>query len=369
MMRIDFSMKPVWIVLLLLVTVQISAYDIEPLSTCTQEQINNANALTGTYTPSGTTGFITLQDNQFMLNDEPYAVRGINYYPAQYPWRRFLVESDLEIVRQELTLLKEANLNTLRIFLWNEALFQCFGSGAVPNPAHFQKLDAIIQLAAELDFRLIVTLNDLPDLENYPLYHNPPHNAQQTAYIVSRYREEAAILAWDVRNEGDIDYGTHPNLLGHFERETVLNWLEMTGDNILAIDNNHLITAGWLYDAESTAPYVDFISFHHWTDSADLAERIATIQAATDKPILLQEVGYATFMRTERAQANDLDEVLTAAEDADLLGWLVWAAFDFPTDASCYPSPCQSPNNQEHYFGLWRTDYTPKLAVEVIQNR
>ncbi|MEO1289446.1 MAG: glycosyl hydrolase [Chloroflexota bacterium] len=172
-----------------------------------------------------------------------------------------------------------------------------------------------------------------------------------------------------MRNEGDIDYGTHPNLQGNFDRETVLNWLNMTSQMIRVLDDNHLITAGWLYDAESTAPYVDFISFHHWTNSRELAERIATIQSATDKPILLQEVGYATFGRTEQQQANALDEVLTATENAGLLGWMVWTAFDFPREATCFPSPCQSVNNQEHYFGLWRTDYTPKPAVEVIRSR
>ena len=227
----------------------------------------------------------------------------------------------------------------------------------------------LCKLPAELNFRLIVTLNDLPDLEQYPLYDNPTHIVQQTAYIVERYRDEAAILAWDVRNEGDIDYGTHPNLQGNFEREVVLNWVDITAQQIRALDSNHLITAGWLYEAESTAPYVDFISFHHWTNSAELAERIAVMQATTDKPILLQEVGYATFGRNERQQARALDEVLTAAEDANLLGWLVWTAFDFPREATCFPSPCQSVNNQEHYFGLWRSDYTEKLAVEVIRDR
>lgn len=361
--------KHLWIVFILFMTVQISAQEVEPLSTCTEDEINTANELTGEYSPSSAEGFIRLENSRLSLNGEHYPVRGINYYPAQYPWRRFLVESDLDVVRQELNLLNETNLNTLRIFLWNEALFQCFGSGAVPNPWHFQRLDAIIQMAGELGFRLIVTLNDLPDLEQYPLYSNPPHNAHQTAYIIGRYRDEGAILAWDVRNEGDIDYGTHPNIRSNFERETVLNWLNTTTQTVRTIDNNHLITAGWLYDAESTAPYVDFISFHHWTNSAELAERIATMQAVTDKPILLQEVGYSTFSRSERQQANALQEVLTATEDADLLGWLVWAAFDFPRKASCFPSPCHSQNNQEHYFGLWRSDYTEKLAVDVIRDR
>ncbi|GAB5494481.1 MAG: hypothetical protein Phog2KO_46960 [Phototrophicaceae bacterium] len=353
--------------LLLLFCVQITAQDIPPLSTCTEGQINDANNILGDYTPSEMQGFVRMEDSQLMLGSEPYAVRGINYYPSQYPWRRFLSESDPETIQQDLAVMREANLNTLRIFVWNQAIFQCYGSGAVPNAYNFQRLDNMIQLAGNMGFRLIVTLNDLPDLINRPLYDNPAHVVAQTAFIVSRYRDEPAILAWDVRNEGDIDYGTHPNLRGDFEREAVLSWLEDTTQMVRAIDSNHLITAGWLYDAESTAPYVDFISFHHWTGADELVERINAMQAVTDTPILLQEVGYATFMRSEEDQAIILADVLETAENTNLLGWLIWTAFDFPREATCYPSPCQSVNNQEHYFGLWNSDYSPKLAVAIIR--
>ena len=81
----------IWILLFLLVGMQISAQEPPPLSTCTDEAINTAHALTGIYTPSETQGFITLESGQFLENGESYLVRGINYYPANYPWRRFLV--------------------------------------------------------------------------------------------------------------------------------------------------------------------------------------------------------------------------------------------------------------------------------------
>ncbi len=362
-------LRQFWIVILLLVINVSSAQVSEPLSVCTDEQIQDANAILGDYVPSTMEGFVTLEGNQFIVNDAPYPVRGINYYPAQYPWRRFLSESDTDTLIQELTLMREANLNTLRIFVWNQAIFQCYGSGAVPNAYNFQRLDEMIRLAGIMGFRLIVTLNDLPDLTSYPLYDNPSHVVEQTAFIVDRYKDEPAILAWDVRNEGDIDYGTHPNLRGDFERETVLNWLDQTIQAVRAIDDNHLVTAGWLYEAESTAPYVDFISFHHWTSAEELTARIEGMQAFTDTPILLQEVGYATFMRSEEEQAEILDSVLSTAENTNLLGWLIWTAFDFPREVTCYPSPCQSVNNQEHYFGLWTSDYRPKLALEVIRDR
>lgn len=359
-------LKQVYLLFFCLIFLSSCGQENVPLSTCLQNEIDWAISQTGAYAESSMQDFVVVKDGKFSIAGEAFIARGINYYPAKYPWRRFLTESDISVIEQELALLKNAHLNTLRIFLWNEALFQCWGSGAVPQINAFHRLDTIIRTAADHDFRLIITLNDLPDLEIYPLYDNPPHIVEQTAFIVERYRDEAAILAWDVRNEGDIDYGTHPNIKGNFSREAVLNWLGATSDNIRTIDPNHLITAGWLYDAGATAPCVDFISFHHWTDANELEQRIEAISTVTDKPILLEEVGYTTKEVSEERQAELLSDIIATSEEQDLLGWLVWAAFDFPIDATCYPSPCQSPDNREHYFGIWHSDYSPKRAALIF---
>jgi hypothetical protein len=333
-----------------------------PLPTCTPQQIAASLAAVGDYQSSPLTDFIEITGSGFTLNDEPYPVRGINYYPARYPWRRFLTETDTTALHTEFTLMRDAGFNTLRIFLWNEALFICPGSPAVPHPDHLQRLDTVIRLAADYDFRLIVTLNDMPDPT---LYTNPPHVQQQTAFIITRYRDEAAIMAWDLRNEGDIDYGTHHAFPAIATREEVLDWLDTTAQQVRALDSRHLITAGWLYNPEDTIPYVDFISFHHWTPAADLPARLTPIR--TTKPILLQEFGYSTQRLTPDQQARMISEVI--AESQSLAGWMIWAAFDFPLDRSCYPSPCQSPDNQEHYFGLWTSDYTPKPALKMLRER
>src|SRR5687767_11059347 len=179
------------------------------LVTCSQEQIGAALAETGAYTSSNIDGFVQIDGQALTLNGTPYVVRGVNYYPSRYPWRRFLTEMPIIVLRHELRMMREAGFNTLRVFLWNDALFQCPGSGAVPNRDNMHRLDSMIRAAGEEDFRLIITLNDLPELVDYPLYSNPAHTELQTRYLVERYRDEAAILAWDLRNEGDIDYGTH----------------------------------------------------------------------------------------------------------------------------------------------------------------
>ena len=339
-----------------------------PLATCTAEQV--AQAVLPDYAPTETGGFVRIEDGFFSIAGERFVARGVNYFPAQYPWRRFLTATNPQTLQTEFALLRDAGLNTLRIFLWYEALFDCPGSSVVPNVENVVRLDGIIHEAAAHNLRLILTLNDGPDLTQYPLYDGPSFAALQTEWIVSRYRDEPAILAWDLRNEGDIDYGSRDGIFGQkFSRGRVLDWLAQEAARVRRVDSNHLVTAGWLFDSLATEPYVDFLSFHHWWDAADAAQRVAEMRAATDKPILMEEVGYSTYVVTPEDQAENLQELIDMAEGEGLLGWLVWTAFDFPLTATCWPPPCVDAENQEHHFGLWMADYVPKPAVTVIRNQ
>lgn len=336
------------------------------LQTCTSTERDAIFAQVPDYTPSQTAEFVRLTDGRFTVGSEPFDVHGVNYYPARFPWRRFLT-AELDDVRREFALLSGAGFNTLRLFLWHEALFQCEADGAVPEPQGMLKLDALIGLAADHGFRLILTLHDLPDLDHYRLYDDHAHTRAQTEYLAHRYQDERAILAWDLRNEGDIDYGSQAAFGGRFPRRAVLDWLGRTATIVRDSAPEHLVTAGWLYHAEDTTPYVDFISFHHWGDAADLERRILDLRARTGLPILLQEVGYSTFNRSEAEQARLLRSALNTAEHAGLLGWMVWAAFDFPPDVTCYPAPCLSALNAEHFFGLWSAEHQPKAAVDAVR--
>jgi hypothetical protein len=314
------------------------------------------------YVPRSTDDFVQVLSGGFVSGGQPFRIRGINYFPARSPWRRFLTDSDPAAISRELDLIRATGFNTLRIFLWYTALFDCPGSDPVPVPDAFARLDAILKLAADRGFRLIVTLNDLPDLTDTPLYTRPETAAAQTAYIVSRYRDEPAILAWDVRNEGDLDYRA-----GGFSSTAVLDWLTQTAGQIRRIDPNHLITAGWSRDTRSTENVVDFLSFHHYLSQGLVGPRIASLKASTRKPIVLEETGFSTSDGGETLQSLLLQATLTAVEENDLGGWLVWTAFDFTPDVTCVPPACPDTDNRQHHYGLWRADYTPKWAAGMMQ--
>ncbi len=336
----------------------------EPLATCSAQHVQEALAAIPVYHPVGTGGFMAIQGEHFILDGAPFAIHGVNYYPARAPWRRFLTDSTPGMMAHELDLIKGAGFNTIRIFLWYEALFECPGSGVIPNMAAFNRLDTALRLAAERGLHVLVTLHDLADLTFHPLYTEPDSPAAQTAYLLLRYRDEPTILGWDLRNEGDIDY-----IRGLAPASTVLDWLAHTAQIARALDTHHLITAGWNEDAQSTANIVDFVSFHHWSQPSAMHDRVAALRVYTQKPILLEEVGYSTRSTGEAAQADLLRGALDTAAAEGLAGWIVWTAFDYTPDVTCIPPACPGKDNTEHHFGLWRADYTLKPALSVILER
>lgn len=338
-----------------------------PPTTCPETQAVAAHRAIPDYVPQRTGSFVWLADGRFQTENGPFLVRGVNYYPSRAPWRRFLTDADLEMVAAELDLVAGAGFNTIRIFLWHEALFDCPGNGAVPKAEGFARLDGVLRLAAERDLRVLVTLNDLPDLVIRPLYQYPEAAAAQTAYIVTRYRDEATILAWDVRNEGDIDY-----IRGYARSRDVLNWLREITALVRQTDPSHLITAGWNENSYLTDSAVDFLSFHHWRTADNLSQRIADLRQRSQKPILLEEIGYparAIYPDSVAAQAEKFRAALSVAESQGLLGWLAWTAFDFTPDSTCIPPACPSADNSEHHFGLWTTEYAPKPVIAVIREQ
>ncbi len=314
-----------------------------------------------------TSQFVTIKGDQLQLAGKPFTVKGLNYYPRQAPWQRFLREADPAEMAKELDVIQQAGFNTLRIFLWYEPLFTCQPEDAIPNEPAFALLDQLLELARQRHLKVIMTLNDLPDLIFRPLYTDLAHYDNQTIYIVRRYRNDPTILAWDVRNEGDINYGAQSQEDAKFTQTEVINWLAHISPLVKENDPYHLVTAGWWGDPLPTAPYVDFLSFHHWDEPDRLQPRLNEYRRATAKPLVLGEIGYDTWAESggaqpEQTQADALGRALRAVEAQKLAGWIVWTAFDF------VPAPGQPPN-PEHFFGLWRTDLTPKPALQALPLR
>lgn len=306
--------------------------------------------------------FVTLEETEFVLDGESYPVYGMNYFPRDTPFHYFLTKTDLEAVETEMSLMQASGLNTLRIFLYNTDLFICPDTNAIPIAENIARLDEIIQLATEHNLRLIMVLNNDPDLTYHPLYSNPQSVQMQTRFIVERYRNEPTILAWDVRDRGDADYRYED-----FTREQVLTWVAETVILIREIDPKHPVTAGWWQNTVDTAPLVDFVSFQFYGEYADFRQEIANIRASAGKPILLSAIGYSTFALDEIAQRNLLFQAFEEVEQNELLGWIVYMAFDYPRTVTCIEPDCPGSGQVIDHYGIWNTSYFRKLAVDAVE--
>lgn len=306
--------------------------------------------------------FVTVQGDQLQLEGSPFKVKGVNYYPRHAPWKRFFDEADPVRMAQELDLIEQAGFNTVRVFLWYTPLFTCQPEDAIPNEEAFALVDTLFQLARERELKLIVVLNDLPDLMFRPLYTDLAHYDNQTIYIVRRYRNEPALLAWDIRNAGDDDYSDDE---AFFTRQEVMDWLAHAAQLVREHDPHHLITAGWSKDPLATEPYVDVISFQHWEAVDELQDRLEEYQQESDKPLLLAATGYHSWLdaagdpQSEATQLENLAEAVNLAETEELAGWVVWTAFDF------VPPPGWGVTH-EYFFGLWRDDLTAKPVLKEL---
>ena len=185
---------------------------------------------------------------------------------------------------------------------------------------------------------------------------------EQTRFIVERYKDEPTILAWDVRDRGDVDFRE-----GFVRQDVATTWLADTIIMIRGIDNQHPITAGYWQESIVTAPLVDFVSFQFYGDYADLRQEIANLRASANRPILLASIGYSTFEVSDVNQRNFLFQAFEEVEQNQLMGWMVNHAFDYPRTVTCIPPDCPGDGAAINQFGLWNTGYFPKLAIEAVR--
>jgi hypothetical protein len=351
------------IVILSLWLVGVCRAQADSLSTCDAAMQQAAAQAVSTYKPSGLSTFIRLENGQFWNNAELFIVRGVNYMPAQTPQYHFLIDTPDTVVRGDLGRFKAVGLNTIRIFLWHDGLFMCEGSGTVPLPGAVRFLDRFFAMTAEAGLRVIVTLNDQPDLDSDPIYENPTLAWQQFEYLVTRYANEPAILAWDVRSAGDVDYGANPDIPARFTKERVLTWLRRAVRTVKGLDTNHPVTASWQFAPLDTEPYVDFISLHRPASLDEARQLINEIKAGTTKPLLLAGYGISTYDASEADQSAAVLEYIALSDRDSLLGWLVWQAYDFPVNQICSPMPCRAEDGASLHEGLWQSNNTAKAVV------
>ncbi len=290
-------------------------------------------------------------------------IKGLNYYPQDTPWNMFGDSFNDKTVGNDFAVIRQMGLNTVRIFVPYEA----FGKAQV-DAEHLERLHMTLDLAFENGLKVIVTLFDFYgdyDIRDWTL------TQRHAEHIVTALKDHKALLAWDIKNEPDLDFETRG-------KGKVLAWLEEMAINITQWDKKHGITVGWSSPeaAIELKDQVDFVSFHFYKDLSEFTASYASLKKAIpDKPLLLQEYGISSyggiwnaFRGSEENQAAYFKAIQAILKEENI-PFLFWTLYDFQDVPSAVVGQLPWRKQPQKYFGLIDTDGKPKAAFQFLNEQ
>ena len=303
-----------------------------------------------------------IKDSEILVEGKPFTIKGINYYPKETPWDMFGENYDLKIIEQDFKLIKDSGLNSIRIFIQ----YEDFGKEKVQFEK-LEKLKEVLNTAENTGLKVVVTLFDFYgdySVLNWTLTHR--HAAQ----IVSTFKNHNAILAWDIKNEPDLDFESR-------NKETVLAWLSQMIKEVKKFDPNHLVTVGWSSPeaAINLVNEVDVVSYHFYKNIDSFESDFKILKEHTfNKPLVLQEFGLSSyngiwnlFSGSETKQA-EYHKKMQAIFKKDSLAFMSWGLYDFNQIPTSVAGRLPWRNKKQKYFGFIDEYGTKKPSFLYITN-
>ncbi|PKA96964.1 cellulase (glycosyl hydrolase family 5) [Flavobacteriaceae bacterium MAR_2009_75] len=290
------------------------------------------------------------------------SMKGLNYYPQDTPWDVFGKKYSDSTIAKDFGLIKNMGLNTIRIFI----PYEDFGAAHVDGKK-LEKVKSLLDIAHENQLMAVVTLFDFYgnyDVFDWTLTHR---HAEQ---VVNALKEHPALLAWDLKNEPDLDFDSR-------QKSVVMAWLGKMHEKVQSWDPNHPITVGWATPeaAINLSDKLDFISFHYYRDISEFKSSFDKLKSSvtdSNKPIVLQEYGVSSysglwngFRGSDEYQAEYYKEMQSILKEADI-PFLFWTLYDFtqvPNSVVGWRPWRKQP--QKHY-GCIGLDGKPKAAMKYL---
>lgn len=303
----------------------------------------------------------SIKNNKIFLENKEYVVKGINYYPRKTPWNMFGEDFNLEMLKKDFEIIKNAGLNTIRIFV----NYEDFGKAFLKNDK-VQKLKKTLDIAETSQLKVIVTLFDFYGDYSVMDWTRTHQHARQ---LVSLFRDHSAILAWDVKNEPDLDFSARG-------KDHVLNWIRYLIPQIKQADPNHLVSIGWSSPvvADLLQDQVDFVSFHYYGNPEDFTEAYAELKNQVSKPVVLGEFGMSSydgfwnlFGKGEKGQAA-YHEKMQSILQAKGPGFLSWTLYDFEEIPAGVVGPFPWRKARQKHFGFINASGRPKPSFMHISH-
>lgn len=297
---------------------------------------------------------VTLEGNYLSANGQRFVPIGAHWVPAKaalqwpYQWDEADVEADF-IKMQDLR--------------FNIVRFDLFWAWFEPrpgdyNPEAFQQFDFFIRLAHKYEIYLHPTLFiggevgeafwDVPWRQGRHPHADPEMLRLQTdhaAELARRYREEAAILAWDLTDEPPFW------IVGAQTTDAMaINWTRLVAGTLRRYDPEHLLCVGTSMEDLNHGPFrpdniaaeVDFFSVHPYSiytmdrfPDPMLSERgtycgafETALSAGAGRPVMVHELGASSAQYSPERIAHFDRVTMYSSLAAGANGFLPWCYTD-----------------------------------------
>ncbi|WP_299886017.1 glycoside hydrolase family 2 TIM barrel-domain containing protein [uncultured Lacinutrix sp.] len=289
-------------------------------------------------------------------------IKGINYYPQASPWDMFGDSFSKDIIAKDFKIIKEAGLNTIRVFVQ----YEDFGKAKV-NMQKLEKLKQTLDIAKVNKLKVVVTLFDFYGDYSVLDWTLNRHHAET---IINALKTHDAIIAWDIKNEPNLDFESRG-------KNNVIAWLDNMIDLVKSIDDQRPVTIGWS-NTESAIilkDKVDFVSFHFYDAIDTLEASIKTLKKEiTQKPIVMGEFGLSSynglwnpFGNSDKDQANYHKKAQEIIANNDLQ-FMSWTLYDFKNVPKEVVGRLPWRKNAQKQFGFINLIGGKKPAFKYISN-
>ncbi len=304
---------------------------------------------------------------------KPLYILGVNYWSrvaGPLMWRKW----DREKVREEIRQMKALGMNTCRSFLYmpdfmprpgelDEEMLKRFGEFL-----NICKEEGIYTFPSFFVGHMSGENWDVPWREGRNFYTDPWMLRQEIAYVqgvVSRFKDEEAILGWLLSNEIPL-YG------GNTTRDIGYIWVRTICEAIREIDPKHPISTGdgcWYlsgddngFNLDDLSSILNFFGPHSYPSEIDslrhsfIPGMLMQLARTWGLPVLLEEFGCSNAHCSEEHQADYYRTTFHSVLINGGCGCLGWCYSDFNL-------PYQRPYSHHPYemlFGVTRADKSIK---------
>lgn len=308
-----------------------------------------------------TNNVVEVSGRQLIVDNTPYFMKGVCYHPVL----RGETERNFSTIDQDLELISEAGINTIRVY------------APIDDMEVLDKIDAA-------GLKLIVS---------FGYNQNGVYDILSGTFLdyIMKYKEHNSILIWELGNE----YNYHPEWFGG----DIQNWynaLSQATDQIHDIDPNHPVATahGDMPDKQALAsnPNIDIwgLNVYRWDQPQSVFKEWQTV---SDKPVYLSEAGADSYMKiskagfkqgeNQRAQAVANAKIIDAVLDRSGVASGIFI-FSFTDGLWKAGNPDQqdiggwAPNSSgvpydgapnEEYWGIVDINRNKKETFEVIKER